>query len=142
MKFLIPSLAALLILTSSCCYHPLRDPKIYPGPFASVGSTGVKATYLGNTTILISDGITRLMVDGFLSRPGMLSTFFGKIAPNRGVIEDELELAGVSDVDAVLVGHAHHDHALDAPMVADITHATVVGSESYRFVHLGAGGRM
>lgn len=142
MRFLIPSLTALLLLTSSCCYHPLRDRKIYPGPFASDSGSGVKVTYLGNTTILVSDGTTRLMVDGFLSRPEMLPTFFGKIAPNRGVIEKELKLAGVSDLDAVLVGHAHHDHALDAPMVADITHATVVGSESYRFVHLGAGGKM
>lgn len=140
-----PYLRLLMIASflSSCCYQPLKDKELYTGPRtpAVIAPGSVRATFLGNTTILISDGTTNLLVDGFFSRPGKLQTLLGKVGPNREVIRQELRRARISNVDAILVGHAHHDHALDAPAVAEMTGAVVVGSTSYRFIHEGAGGK-
>ena len=99
--------------------------------------TGVRVTYLGNSTVLISDGINSLMVDGFLSRPGKWQTIFGKVKPDQCVIAKQLHLTGITRLDALLVGHSHHDHALDAPTVADLTGADVLGSMSLLHVFEG-----
>lgn len=138
----LPVLASLC-LASCSSYHPLGQRDLYPAPLIAKAGPGVRATFLGNTTILISDGTTHLLVDGFLSRPGGLKTIFGRIAPEKEVIADELKLAGITKLDAILVGHAHHDHALDAPEVSQqMHHALVMGSSSYAMIHRGAGGMM
>ncbi|WP_240772732.1 MBL fold metallo-hydrolase [Phragmitibacter flavus] len=128
-------------LSACSSYHPLADKEIYPRPLTASPGEGVKVSFFGNTTILISDGDTHLLVDGFFSRPGPVRTLLGKIAPDRVELARELKRAGISNIDAVLVGHAHHDHALDAPVVAEMTNALVMGTESYRQIHLGAGSK-
>jgi L-ascorbate metabolism protein UlaG (beta-lactamase superfamily) len=50
----------------------------------------------------------------------------------------ELSAAGIHKVDAVLVGHAHHDHALDATAIADLFGARVIGSESFAQIYCGS----
>lgn len=151
MKKILPNLIkkwgplSLLIISLASCssYQPLDQADLYPAPLTPKNNPGVKATFLGNTTILISDGKTNLLVDGFLSRPSALKTLFGFIAPEPKVISRELAFAGITKLDAVLVGHAHHDHALDAPEVSRQMHdAPVMGSKSYSFIHEGAGGKM
>lgn len=104
---------------------------------APVRPDGVKVTFLGNTTLLFSDGETSLMIDGYVSRPGAFPTFFGKIAPHEGRIQQALDDAGITRIDAILVGHSHYDHALDTPIVARRTRAKVMGSTSYAQVHRG-----
>ncbi len=84
------------------------------------------ATFIGNTTVLISDGETQLLIDGFVSRPPS----FKDLKPDTALIRSTLDKAGATSVDAVLVGHAHHDHALDAPAIAKDHHALLIGSES------------
>jgi L-ascorbate metabolism protein UlaG (beta-lactamase superfamily) len=95
------------------------------------------ARYFGSTTIQIDDGETAIMVDGFFSRPGFLRVIFGTIAPDLSVIvpdfsvvENALTKRGETTLAAVLVAHAHHDHVLDAPVVADRIGALLVGSKS------------
>jgi L-ascorbate metabolism protein UlaG (beta-lactamase superfamily) len=130
--------SSVLFLAACSTYHPLKDEEIYPKASMTRQADEVKVTYLGNTTILISDGKTNLLVDGFLSRPGLLRTMLWRIAPDRDKLAGELTRAGITKIDALLVGHAHHDHALDAPVVAEMTGAVVMGTESYRQIHLGA----
>ncbi len=136
--------ACLLISLATSCssYSPLSDAEIYTAPYRAPQSPGVKVTYFGNTTILVSDGETNLLVDGFFSRPSAVRTLFGKIAPDKDVIDSELENGGITKLNAILIGHSHHDHALDAPYVAQKTGAKVFGNESYGFVHQGAKGKM
>ncbi len=43
----------------------------------------LRVTFLGVTTILLDDGKTRIMTDGFFSRPGLLKILRGKIAPDE-----------------------------------------------------------
>ncbi|MBL9146568.1 MAG: MBL fold metallo-hydrolase [Verrucomicrobiaceae bacterium] len=146
-RLLLPLLA--LALCACNTYQPLRDDKIlYPSPRRAPDGPGVKVMYFGNTTILISDGETTLLVDGFFSRPNPLSVKFGKIEPNEKVIQKQLDLAKMGRVDALLIGHSHYDHALDAPLVAQKLdaiaaqqgkHTVTMGSSSYAFIHEGGG---
>ncbi len=93
---------------------------------------GVTLRYFGASTLLIEDGETAIMSDGFLSRPTHpFRILFGvKIAPDRPRISRVLEKAGVRKLAAVFVSHSHYDHAMDAPEVARLTGAKLVGSSS------------
>ena len=91
------------------------------------------ATFLGNTTILITDGETNLLIDGFVTRPKCLF----RLKPSKKIIDCVLRQAGIERVDAVIVGHAHHDHALDAPLIAGTRNARLIGSKSVANVGRG-----
>jgi L-ascorbate metabolism protein UlaG (beta-lactamase superfamily) len=52
------------------------------------------------------------------------------VAPNRERIDQGLRDAKVTRAAAIFVAHSHHDHAMDAPYVAQLTGATLVGSPS------------
>lgn len=97
------------------------------------------ARFLGNTNVVLSDGETSILTDGFLSNPGMRQVFFGKIAPRPERVAAALQRAGITRLAAVLVTHSHHDHILDAPEVARLTSALFVGSESSANVARGWG---
>jgi L-ascorbate metabolism protein UlaG (beta-lactamase superfamily) len=96
---------------------------------SGAASAELQAKFLGVTTILLDDGETAIMTDGFFSRPGLQEALF-KIAPNEARIEDALQRAGVARLAAVMTAHSHHDHAMDAPIVATRTGAVLIGSES------------
>lgn len=129
--------AAAACLVASCAApSPLGVADWRPRP-APIHPGDVKVTFLGNTTLVFSDGDTSLMIDGYVSRPPVVPTLFGKIAPHEGRISQALGDAGISRLDAILVGHSHYDHALDTPVVARRTRARVMGSTSYAHVHRG-----
>ncbi|GAB2936524.1 MBL fold metallo-hydrolase [Micromonospora polyrhachis] len=97
----------------------------------------LRVTFLGVSTLLIQDGETALLVDGFFSRPGKVRTLLGRIAPDPAIIDRSLRRAGITRLAAVIVGHSHYDHVMDAPVVAARTGAVLVGSPSTRMVALG-----
>jgi L-ascorbate metabolism protein UlaG (beta-lactamase superfamily) len=99
-------------------------------PIGGAGGSQVRVTFLGVATLLIDDGETALMTDGFFSRPSKLASALGSIAPDRERIAASLRRAGVDRLAAVIVVHSHYDHAMDAPEVARLTGALVVGSPS------------
>jgi len=88
------------------------------------------AAFFGATTLLIDDGETRLLTDGFFTRPGLLRVLLGRIAPRPALIASNLARAGITRLDAVLVGHSHYDHAMDAPEVCRLSRARLYGSSS------------
>ncbi|MGJ7512749.1 MBL fold metallo-hydrolase, partial [Variovorax sp. GT1P44] len=97
------------------------------------------ATFFGTTTIVLSDRTQAVITDGFITRPGYLQILFGRIAPDAALIEKVLDASGVTKlhVQAILVAHSHFDHALDAPVVAMLTGAKLVGTESTRNIAAG-----
>lgn len=99
----------------------------------------VSVTFLGVATLLITDGETSLMTDGFFTRPGIRGLLFGGIEPNREVIAASLARAGIKTLAAVIPVHSHYDHVMDAPEVARLTGAELVGSESTANVGRGWG---
>ncbi|MBV9090087.1 MAG: MBL fold metallo-hydrolase [Mycobacteriaceae bacterium] len=90
----------------------------------------LKITWLGVATLLIDDGSSQLMTDGFFSRPGLLTVGLRKLQPSLERIIGCLERARVNRLEAVLPVHTHYDHALDSAVVAGRTGAKLVGGES------------
>ena len=88
------------------------------------------ATFIGTTTLLFSDGESSIMIDGFFTRPSIKTLLSGTIQPDKALIESSLKRLNVTQLDSIMVAHSHHDHAMDAPEVARLTHATLFGSES------------
>jgi L-ascorbate metabolism protein UlaG (beta-lactamase superfamily) len=99
---------------------------------------GFAATFLGVATLLLEDGTTKLMFDGFFSRPPLLSVALRRLAPDVARIDAALARVGASEVAAVIPVHTHFDHAMDSAVVAQKTGATLVGGEST--AHVGRGG--
>ncbi len=113
-----------------------------PAPIASP----VKVSFLGVATVLLDDGETALLTDGFFSRPDKMTVFLRKVAPDTQAIADGLQraritLAGAtgSKLAAVIPLHSHYDHAMDAPEVAKRTGALLLGSSSTLMVGEGWG---
>jgi L-ascorbate metabolism protein UlaG (beta-lactamase superfamily) len=110
---------------------------------AAAGDFGV--TFLGVAGLLLDDGATALMTDGFFSRPSLLKVAFGKLAPNSDRIDSGLARLGLNPVNAdrrlaaVVPAHTHFDHAMDSAVVAHRTGAVLVGGESVANVGRGAG---
>lgn len=92
-------------------------------------------TWAGVTTLLISDGTSAVLTDGFFSRPSLLQVGLGRIAPSQPRIDGCLGRLGVRSLDAVLPVHTHFDHAMDSAVVAQRTGATLVGGHSA--AHIG-----
>lgn len=106
---------------------------------AATSSSPLSATWLGVSTLLLDDGESALMTDGFFSRPGLLRVGAGRIAPALPRIEGCLARAGVRKLDAVLCVHSHFDHAMDSAVVAERTGAPLVGGTSTANVGRGHG---
>jgi L-ascorbate metabolism protein UlaG (beta-lactamase superfamily) len=112
-------------------------------PTAQTGTTdggAVTVTWLGVTTLLFDDGETRLLTDGFFSRPGVIDLALDRsVSPDIAGIEHALREAGVSQLAAIMTVHSHFDHAMDTGEVAKRTGAVVLGSASTANLARGAG---
>lgn len=99
------------------------------------------ATWFGTTAVLLSDGDSSLFVDPFITRPeGWLRMLSNQpIAPDDEKIARTLSKAKLNNLEAVLVSHSHHDHAMDAGVVARLTDAALVGSASTLNIGRGSG---
>ncbi len=106
---------------------------------AADNADSLEVTFLGVSTLLLRDGTAAVLVDGFFTRPGLLRTALGKIAPDGARIRAGLALAHIEKLDAVVAAHSHYDHAMDAADVAMNTGAVVVGSTSTANIARGRG---
>ncbi len=109
-------------------------------PIAGPPADGnLRCMFLGNSTILITDGESSILTDGFVSRPGLVQVGTRTIGPKDAEIRKALNLSGIRRLDAVICAHSHYDHAMDAPVVAELTGATVIGSDSTLNIARGYG---
>ena len=99
------------------------------------------ATWYGVTALLLRDGEHAILIDPFFTRPeGLLPMALNReITPDEPRIAAALLKAGIDKLDAVLVSHSHFDHAMDAGVVARLTGATLLGSDSTANIGRGAG---
>lgn len=138
-RWLIGALAALAILLTALFY---LSPSLDGWP-ATDNSTPpqdgqVSITFLGTSTILISDGRTHLLTDGYFSRVSIPELFL-PMAPNHARITQALARAGIEKLDAIPVLHTHFDHVMDSGIVAQLTGAQLLGSSSAAMAASGSG---
>lgn len=98
-------------------------------PAAGSGAP-VTLTWLGVSTLLVDDGTTAVLTDGFFSRPGLIDVGLRRLAPSQTRIEESLTRAGIDRLAAVIPVHTHFDHALDSAVVAQRTGARMIGGIS------------
>jgi L-ascorbate metabolism protein UlaG (beta-lactamase superfamily) len=114
----------------------------YAGYFDAPGATPgspLTVTWAGVTTLLIDDGDSALMTDGFFSRPSLAAVGLRQLSPSEPRIDGCLARMEVQRLEAVLPVHTHFDHAMDSALVAERTGAKVVGGRSAAQVGRGHG---
>jgi L-ascorbate metabolism protein UlaG (beta-lactamase superfamily) len=104
------------------------------------GEGALSATWLGVTTVLIDDGETQILIDGFFSRPSLADGLLRRPVTNdAAIINYALHEFGMRRLAAIVPVHSHFDHAMDVGAVAKRTNASVLGSESTANIARGAG---
>jgi L-ascorbate metabolism protein UlaG (beta-lactamase superfamily) len=96
----------------------------------AMDTDGLTVWFLGTSSMLLSDGRTWLLSDGFVTRPGLPRVIAGRIAPDRSTIQAAISRLRIGSLAAVFCAHSHYDHALDAPVWALETGADLIGSAS------------
>jgi L-ascorbate metabolism protein UlaG (beta-lactamase superfamily) len=91
-------------------------------------------TYLGTAGFVLEHESRTLVLDPYLSRASLVGTL---MRPLR--VDEALGARLVPRADDVLIGHAHHDHILDAPAICRRTGARLIGSRSTCMVGRAAG---
>ncbi len=76
-------------------------------------AVGARLTWTGVAGFVLEAGGARIAFDPFVTRPSVFATVFRRPRPDRA-----LAAAWFSGLDAVFVGHAHYDHAMDLAAVA------------------------
>ncbi len=103
----------------------------------------VKLRWLGVAGFTIEAGDSVLVLDPYLSRPGLLRCLFCRYRPNPEVLAPwllpdgptpELGRAGL-----ILVGHSHFDHLGDVPWIASQTGARIAGTRTTAAISEGYG---
>lgn len=118
------------------------DLSAYAGHFdqpAATAASPLTVTWAGVTTLLIDDGESAVMTDGFFSRPGLLTVGTRVLSPSLPRIDGCLARLRVQRLEAVLPVHTHFDHAMDSAVVAERTGAALVGGTSAAQIGRGGG---
>ena len=111
---------------------PVIDPRWYTAPVHEPDAT-VHLRYLGTAGFVVTAGQHTVVIDPFVTRPGLLQSL-RPLVPSAERIARLLPKA-----DDVIVGHAHHDHVMDAPVLCAQTGARFIGSPSACNVARAAG---
>lgn len=105
----------------------------------ATAASPISVSWLGVSTLLVDDGSTALLTDGFFSRPGLLDVGLRRLSSSPSKIDASLSRAGITRLAAVLPVHTHYDHAMDSAAVARRTGAMLVGGESAANIARGQG---
>ncbi len=133
----LPVLAAIA-LSSGCLPHALEKKSETPV------QGKVQVRFLGVGGFMIRRDSDVIMTAPLYSNPDPGTLLLGEICPNRAVLDRYFvkhELGReMSDLRAVLVGHAHYDHLMDVPYFLEKAPAAVVyGSVTTRRLLAGYG---
>jgi L-ascorbate metabolism protein UlaG (beta-lactamase superfamily) len=102
-------------------FRPRREQR----PQGSGAGAAVRLSWLGTAGFIVETQETTLLIDPYLSRPSVAG-LVRRIVPDERAILRHVPRR----VDAILCGHSHFDHVADAPRIARLTGAKLVGSAS------------
>ncbi len=93
---------------------------------APLGGAGkVRVRWLGTAGFAVEHDGHVVLVDPYVTRASLAACLVARLRPDREAIGRHVPRA-----DAIVLGHTHFDHALDAPAIARATGARVFGSRS------------
>lgn len=113
--------------------------KYYTNDTSTLKSGNVRITYFGVSTLLLDDGETQILIDGFFSRPSILKVLASRISTDTSIVTRVISQYGIDKLKAVFVTHSHYEHALDAAYIAKKTNSDLLGSLSTFNIGLGGG---
>ncbi|HEY2512322.1 MAG TPA: MBL fold metallo-hydrolase [Polyangiaceae bacterium] len=103
---------------------PRWEPREELRPRASSGrGASLFVRWMGTAAHVIESETTRVAIDPFVSRPG-----FRALATRLVPDDKEIFARFGTRLDAVVCGHSHYDHLMDAPRIARATGAKLIGS--------------
>lgn len=132
---LVGMAGAMIALASATGCAQLFTHELRPYTYKTLLAEGVESPlnviYFGTTSLLFEGQKSNVMVDGFVSRPGVFKLLFSALKPDREYI-GRLQRSNwiPKNIDTVLVTHAHHDHSLDSAYIACLTDAKLWGPDS------------
>ncbi|MDF1657179.1 MAG: MBL fold metallo-hydrolase [Verrucomicrobiales bacterium] len=88
-------------------------------------SSKLSIRFLGTAGFIVESADRTIVLDPYVSRPGLWDHLVGPLRPNRDLI-----LNIIPRCDDVLIGHSHSDHLLDAPTLAIEYGARIIGTET------------
>jgi len=114
-----------LVLLLVACKTPV------PAAAPSIARSPISLTYLGVAGWQIESTGKTILVDPYFSRPNL----------DGPIVSDDAAIAkhAPKSADAIVIGHSHVDHLLDAPSVAKRTGAVIIGTDSTARVARAAG---
>lgn len=99
----------------------------------------VTVSWFGVSTLLIDDGRTQLLIDGFISRPSLAELLLQRPVDNdAATINYLLAEYQVDRLAAIIPVHSHFDHAMDIGAIANRTSASILGSPTTAAIARGA----
>jgi L-ascorbate metabolism protein UlaG (beta-lactamase superfamily) len=127
LSLVVICLIAVLWILSRPGMSEVGIPYAKPAPSGSA----LTVTWLGVATLLIDDGKTQIMTDGFVSRPALFDLLFQRpIEADKGAIAEVIDAHEIDRLAAIMPVHSHYDHAMDTADFARLTGADVLGSAS------------
>lgn len=90
-----------------------------------LAQAALRITWLGTAGFVLRTRETTLLIDPFLTRPSF-GRLLHRFVPDEAALVRHLP----TTADAILCGHSHYDHVADAPRIATLTGAKLVGSAS------------
>jgi L-ascorbate metabolism protein UlaG (beta-lactamase superfamily) len=105
-------------------FFPRFAPRAELRPFAPAPASALRLRWLGTAGYIIETRTTTILIDPYLTRSSLATLVASRLVPDEAAIRAELP----ARVDAVLCGHSHFDHLLDAPLIAKTTGAKLFGS--------------
>ena len=97
-------------------------------PLEKTSIEGIQLTWYGVTNLLVQTEETSILLDAFYSRPALGQE--GPTIEGQEKLAKRLEDNKVAELDGILIGHSHYDHATDTGVAAINHGGTVYGSQT------------
>ncbi len=123
---LIATTVTLLLMS-----QPTIDELGLPFHDEATPDSQVTIRWLGVSTLLIDDGETQIMSDGFFSRPSLLDILLERpLVSDPEMIRQQLSTLNINRLAAIMPAHSHYDHAMDTGNVSKLSGAQILGSNT------------